>query len=344
MTQMQADATIRKAIRSSSEGVIFLPSRKAEQVYELPRLNEIAQNLRRPAAACFLERALETMEHRDGANPDDPAGYDGVPDGQVKLRARIGPGGNVLQVEVLESGFDDETVPACVSRAVKKQHFPQNQSGNNHHIDIVYWVSLGMQAAMSREALAARVRRERVEAAIRAKPCLQGRVRAGSYTVEGLNLVGPGGATMANRIDQSSLPADVRKCVAQAFRGIRLPADAESFVRPVSPAIRFDVGADGTIAVQDEQWLELVKLEERAAKAERRAELTGGDAVAGGDEQAPPTHILDGVDRGEPPAPTTDTPAPQGPPAEPAPGDPGKGGIKLDLGGRTDEPAPEPSP
>src|SRR5690606_9203940 len=56
VSDSDANRYIRRAIRSSSEGVILLPSQRAEQVYELPRLNEIAQGLRAPAARCFLMR------------------------------------------------------------------------------------------------------------------------------------------------------------------------------------------------------------------------------------------------------------------------------------------------
>ena len=51
VSKEQADRFIRRAILSSPEGVIMLPSKQAERLFELPRLNEIAQELRPPAAA-----------------------------------------------------------------------------------------------------------------------------------------------------------------------------------------------------------------------------------------------------------------------------------------------------
>jgi hypothetical protein len=354
MTEMQKNETIRRAIRSSSEGVIFLPSRKAEQVYELPRLNEIAQGLRQPAAACFLQRALETMEPA----PQTEEGFVGVPDGQVKLRARIGPNGQVLRTEVLESGFDDEAVPQCVAKAIRQKRFPENPSGTNHYIDIIYWVSLGMAADLKSATMQKHLRKETVQAAIRAKPCVTGRVSPGSYTVEGLNLVGPDGSTMANRVDQSSLPEDSRKCVARAFREIRLPADKTTFVRPVMPTVRFDVKADGTIAVADEDWLRLVQLEERAQRAQQRADLgveVGEDAKPSLVDEGEPDGVIAGEatvqvddgaavsgDKEDPPPSVEPKPKPKKPKK-----DPGKGGLKIDLGTRGSDaarPPSEPSP
>jgi hypothetical protein len=335
MTPMQADRAIARAIRSSNEGVILLPSQKAEAIYELPRLNEIAHELRQPAAACFLAAAVQTME--PAANE---VGWKGVPDGQVKIRARISPAGHVLVTEVLESGFATEAVPQCVAEAINAKRFPENDTGNTHYVDIVYWVSLGMQAELRGDALARHMRREQAEAAIRAKTCFEGRVPQGGYWIEGLNLVGRDGGTMANRVDQTELPDEVRGCVAQAFRDIRLPPAPDSFVRPVAPRVRFDVLPQGRIRVKDEEWLRLVKLEERARRDKRRAELTAdGDSGVGptGSEGEVPSERVDVVE----PAAEEDPASPPDERTEPAPerkgADPGKGGIKLDLSGRGDE-------
>jgi hypothetical protein len=254
-------------------------------------------------------------------------GWSGVPDGQVKIRARIAPSGHVLMAEVLESGFAEGKVPACVIEAVKTKKFPENETGNTHYVDIVYWVSLGMQSELRGQALADHMRREQAEAGIRAKKCFEGRVPEGGYWIEGLNLVGSDGATMANRIDQAALPDEVRACVTQAFRDIRLPAAPDSFVRPVAPRARFDVLPEGRVRVKDEDWLRLVKLEERAKRDKQRAELTSD----GGTSEVP----REGVDVVEPEAEETATDDEVGeepPPRDAA--DPGKGGIKLDLSGR----------
>jgi hypothetical protein len=322
MSKMQRDRTIQRAIRSSSEGVILLPSSKADQVYELPRLNEIAQELRQPAAACFLAAAVQTMERAD-----TDVGWSGVPDGQVKFRVRIAPSGHVMVAEVLESGFAAAAVPECVAEAIKAKRFPENETGNNHFVDIVYWVSLGMQSELRGDALAHHLRREQTEAGVRAKKCFEGRVTEGGYWIEGLNLVGSDGSTMANRVDQAKLPEEVRACVTQAFRDIRLPAAPDSFVRPVAPRIRFDVLPEGRVRVHDEEWLRLVKLEERAQRDKRRADLAETDAPVGEER----VDVVEGVEPEVEDA-TDDQvsdEAPEGPKA-----DPGKGGIKLDLSGR----------
>ena len=162
---------------------------------------------------------------------------------------------------------------------------------------------------------------------MRAKKCFEGRVTEGGYWIEGLNLVGSDGSTMANRVDQAKLPEEVRACVTQALREIRLPAAPDSFVRPVAPKIRFDVLPEGRVRVHDEEWLRLVKLEERAQRDKRRADLADGDGPVGEER----------VDVGEDAEPAVEEPTedqvtdatPEGPRA-----DPGKGGIKLDLSGR----------
>lgn len=338
---------VKRAIRSSNEGVILMPSEKAERVFELPRLNEIAQGLRQPAAECFLRRAIETMEPA----PGDERGFTGVPEGQVKIRTRIAYTGEVVRTEVLESGFADPEVPGCIEKAIAAQQFPPNKTGVTHFIDVIYWVSLGMQGDVHTDAYRNHVRRESVAAAVRAKPCLQGRVATGSYQVQGLNLVDRDGNTMINRIDGSSLPAEVRSCVARALRDLRMPRQAESFVRRVSTAVDFSIGGDGVVSVVGEDWLRLLELEEKAKLAQRRAELGADgedepvDVIANPTEprgDRPGRRRDPNVDTG----PVDDAPAEDATPDEPptAPvgkrGDPGRGGLKLDLGPRRPADAP----
>jgi hypothetical protein len=323
---------LQKAIRSSNEGVILLPSSKAERVYELPRLNEIAHALREPAAACFLERAILTMEPTD-----DERGFAKVPEGQVKIRARIAPSGEVMSADVLESGFVDETMPDCISRAVSRQTFPQNKGGVAHYIDVVYWVSLGLQGDVHTEAYRLHVRREQASAAIRSRPCVSGRAPAGRYRIAGLNLVDRNGTTMINRVDAGDLPPDIRACFAAALRDLRLPPAPDAFVRPVTAQLELEVAPDGTVAVADEQWLHLIELEEAEQRNAAREALAPGDD----DPQAAAPIVVDGIDRGEPPASdpqapvdglprdTTDQAPPQ-PPTTPAK-DPGGAGLKIDL-------------
>ncbi|MCR9165250.1 MAG: hypothetical protein ACE37F_26950 [Nannocystaceae bacterium] len=313
-TQLQAEATIRKAIRQSPEGFIFLPSKRAERVYELPRLNEIAQSMRQPAAACFLGEAVKTMRLAAPGGDEDAPAYEGVPDGQAKLRMRVGADGKVLRVETLETGFEGESVPECIAEELSRRRFPENQTGTAHYIDVVYWVSLGPQPRT--DGHAERIRREQVEAGVRAKKCLQGRVGVGAYTIEGLNLVASNGATVANRVEQKGLPDEVRQCVATAFRSLRLLADDSTFIRPVGVRTQFVVADDGVVSVEDEDWLRLVELEERARRDALRAER---DAVN-------PVDTL-------PPEPLPE-PLPEAVPEQAPQADPGEAGLRLDIGPR----------
>jgi hypothetical protein len=102
----------------------------------------------------------------------------------------------------------------------------------------------------------------------------------------------------------------------------------------VTPRIRFDVLPQGRIRVKDEEWLRLVKLEERAQRVKQRAELID-DAD---EEEADPNRrdVLDAPDPDVREEPTeAETEAEAEAEAGPAPrGDPGQGGLKLDLGGR----------
>lgn len=350
VSDSDANRYIRRAIRSSSEGVILLPSQRAEQVYELPRLNEIAQGLRAPAARCFLMRAIETMEPAP-AGSDEGRAYVHVPEGQMKVRVRISPSGEVLRTEVLESGFTDEHMEPCLREVLEDQRWPPNKSGNAHFLDVVYWVSLGMQRGLETEEMATHLRREQVTAGRRAKVCLQGRVDAGRYEVGGLNLIDREGGTLVNRIDTGDLPEPIRACLAAAFRTIRLPRDPEAFVRPVTPRVVFEVGRDGAVGVDGESWLELVELEERARRAAERQALEGDGAEAVVDElpaHRPEPDVSTGVlgvggrDAGaagedEPGTseapPPGDEPEPPDPPPAPNPDaeDPGRGGLRLDL-------------
>jgi len=229
---------------------------------------------------------------------------------------------------------------------INDQKWPPNKTGNAHFVDVVYWVSLGMQADVHSTAWRDRIKREQIGAGVRAKQCLQGRVAPGSYPVQGLNLVDREGGTMANRIDPeeaAGLSDEVRGCVARAFRDIRLAPARESFVRPVVARTQFVVATDGSITVDGEEWLRLMDLEERAKREADRAALAGGDAGAGAPvERAPvdagePTDAGAPTDAGEP----TDAEAPATVDAEPKDGkprrDPGQRGLRLDLGARPRE-------
>lgn len=329
VTRAQADRYVSKAIRSSSEGVILLPSKKAERVYEVQRLNEIAQGLRKPAAVCFINRAIETIrrEEVDG----EPTFVD-VPEGQIKMRARISPDGQVLRTDVLESGFRDEAIEPCLLQAVRKQRWPENKSGHVHHVDVVYWVSLGAQRGMTPK-VKVHLRKAQTAAGIRARQCLEGRVDAGTYEVRGLNLVDREGKTIVNRVDPVNLPERTAACIATALKEIGLPQDPDAFIRPIMPVVRFEVQRDGSVKVRDEEWLALIHEEEKALRAAKRAELLGADkdAPSGrgkGDLQKGDKRRGKGETGDE-----NEGSLPDGPPPKRARprGDPGKGGTKLDL-------------
>jgi hypothetical protein len=337
----QAFRFVKKAIRTSSEGFVLMPSVRAERVYELARLNEISQVMRGPAAACFLNRAIETMKRVEG---QDGPSYADVPEGQVKIRTRIAPDGSVMRTEVLESGFKDGGVVPCVEEVIQRQKFPQNQQGHAHYIDVIYWVSLGAYRGAGGEAEVTRLRREQAAAGVRARNCLKGRVEAGTYEIASLALADRDGRVLVNRVEPSALPADVAACVAQALRGVRIDPDPDSFVRPLAPVVAFSVAADGTIGVRDEEWHQLLMDEEAAARDAKRAELLGGSAsTAGAVARTRPTEpgqVTDPASVVPASVPTVE------PTSEPTPGlasqpplppgarpDPSQPGLKLDLRG-----------
>lgn len=322
-TTSQARRYVDKAVRRSSEGVILMPSKKAESLYDRTRLNEIAQNLRVPAAQCFVGRAVETMKIGE---QDGETTYVGVPEGQIRIRTRINPAGEVLRTEVLETGFKDETMYPCLDKAIRAVKWTQNKTGVIQFIDVIYWVSLGFSVEDHTDAAKLELRKQTAIAATRARKCLEGRVSAGRYPVQGLSLVDREGRTLANRVDPGVLPEAVTECVAIVFREIRMPRVKEAFVRPISPTADFVVATDGSVSFADEKWLALILLEEEALKAERRGAI-GDDASTEIDEGEPPV--------GEAPAPaaSTGTPSADGPAR-----DPGTGGQKLKLGGLRGEP------
>lgn len=310
---------MKTAVRSSSEGVILLPAKKSEVVYELRRLNEIALALRVAAAKCFVARAIETMEPT--GDPDQP--FAGVPEGQAKLRARVSPDGQVLRTEWLDEGFSDPRILSCVERAVQVQTFPPQSTNMNQFIDVVYWASLGIQPDLDDPAAVALRRREVAEVEDRARGCLKGTLAAGHYVARGLNLVGADGVSLGSRIDQNQWSDDTRACVARVLRDLRLPPAEDTFVRPVTSTMNFDVSSDGTVAGGEGEWLRLVRLEEMAERAQKRAELLDDEG------EGPPT---DPSPRAEAPAliededervPTTGVPS--------TIVDPGQAGLKLEL-------------
>jgi len=318
----QAMRYVQKAVRSSSEGVIILPSRRAESLFDLQRLNDIAQTLRAPAAACFINRAIETMKkgERDGE-----MAYVDVPEGQIKLRTYLAPDGEVLRMTVLETGFKDAEIEPCIKEAIRKQSWIKNRTGLVQYLDVVYWVSLG-DSAEDRSAEAQKeLRRQQALAALRGKGCLEGRAEPGTYEIDGLNLLDREGNTLVSRIEPNGLPERVRECLAVVMKQIRMPRSPESFVRPVAPHVTYTMAKDGSVTFSDEEWISVVMLEEQAIREEKRAEVS--DWTRG----ATPSPISDPEPEPEP-EPEPVAPEPKREPAAP-PKDPAQGGIKLKLGG-----------
>jgi hypothetical protein len=205
---------------------------------------------------------------------------------------------------------------------------------------VYYWVSLGFFAAAQTQDFAELLRRQQAEAGLRGVGCLRGRVPPGTYVVSGLNLFDREGRSLVNRIERGSFPSEVSACMAGVFKAIRIHAEPDSFVRPAAPKVEFIVASDGTVSFADQRWLELVELEERAARDKRKAELL--DQPLGADQGEP-----DGfIDVGEPDDAPNDADHPDDPgepPSLPQPsldpkpkptGDPSKPGTKIDLSPR----------
>lgn len=334
VTQAQADQYMRDAIRQSSEGVVLEPSQKGLDQIERTRLNEIAQELRRPGAVCFLERAIATMEPGE---VDGEQVWTAVPEGQAKFRVRVAVDGTVLSTELLESGFTDDHMETCLAEALTKQRFVESRDSFAYFIDVYYWVSLGFFAEAQTESFAALMRRQQAEAGLRAKNCLTGRVPAGEYVVTGLNLFDRDGRTVVNRIDRGELPTEVSSCIATAFKQIRIHAEPDAFIRPAAPEVAFTVTADGIVSMADERWLEMIVLEEQAQREMRRNELLGQTGEGGAVDDEVSEDWVDVVDDST----AVPAPTPSDPPPAPAPApvadpsaDPTKPGTKLDLSPR----------
>ncbi len=334
VSRLQADQYKRDAVRMSNEGVVLEPLDRAAHQYDRLRLNEIAQELRGPAAVCFVERAIQTME--PGTIDGEPGWVD-VPEGQARIRAHVSVDGSVLSTDLLESGFTDEVMVECLRKAISKLRFPQSRDSFAHNVDIFYWVSLGFFRAAQTEEFAELMRKQQALAGVEAKNCLTGRVGPGEYPVSGLNLFDRDGRTVINRIDPGPLPPEVATCIATAFRAIRIPPESEAFVRPATPSVVFTVAADGSVSISDERWLELVLLEEEAAREARKAELEGrppGKAPEEPDMLELPEHPIDELPLDRPsdsksPEETADEPPVDVPPAK----DPGNN-TKIDFSPR----------
>ena len=349
-TYAQARRYVDKAVRRSTEGVILMPSRKAETLYDRTRLNDIAQNLRVPAAVCFVNRAITTMQRAQSKDGD--LMFKDVPEGQIRIRTRINSAGQVLRTEVLESGFKDEQMYPCLDEAIRKVKWTQNKTGAVQFIDVIYWVSLGYQAEDHSDEAKAELRRQTAKASIKAKQCLSGRVGEGRYKVDGLSLVDRDGRTLANRIDPGVLPDKVGECVAIVLREMRFARVQEAFVRPILPSVEFIVDQAGSVTFADEAWYAVLEQEEQILKEERQAELaaamddpnTAIDEASIPSGSSAPNRPASPLATGPGTGPASDMPAPAAPTAAASGADPAAGGMKLKLGGlRGSSPPPKAS-
>jgi hypothetical protein len=323
VTRMQRDNYIRDAVRMSNEGVVLEPASNIDSIDRV-RLIEVAQALRTPAAICFLERAITTMEP---GTVDGEPGWVDVPEGQAKVRARVSADGTVLATDVLESGFTDDEMEACLLEAIADQRFIPSKDAFAYHVDVFYWVSLGFFRSAQTGDFAELMRRQQAAAGVVAKNCIIGRVPPGEYPVSGLNLFDRDGNTVINRIERGELSAEVGGCVAAAFKAIRIPAEPEAFVRPAGPQVTFTVADDGTVTVSDERWLALIEKEDQAIREARKAELLD-QPIGAGEVEPDSLELAD-----EPPAPDPEplSPADDDVPLEHGPQ---PGGVKIDLSPR----------
>lgn len=334
----------------ATEGVLILPTGRSEEAFGILRLYELAESLRPPAAQCFLERAIATMV----PDAEDPRGYRSIPEGQLKLRIRVGADGKLAEMDVSDNRFQDPEVPRCFSRLLESRAWPETSVAYALPLDVVYWVHASPPGAGDEWSSA--LRRQTAEVATRGATCVEPHLSPGEHTFEALVLVGRSGDALATRVepDRSGLPEDARGCLAHALRETRLAVDETAFVRPVRLVLRYAADDAGALAVHDGEWLRRLQLEELARRAQQqalagvaptpvrvpgRSEVnpsssdavdTSSDAADTSIEAADPSRGPEGEPgASEDPSET----AGSGPGSGPA-ADPGQSGLRLDLSGR----------
>jgi hypothetical protein len=278
-------------------------------------------------------------------------GLSAVPQGQVRLRARLNATGEVLRAELMETTIEDGPLVSCVQEAIGAQAFPSVRASTLRWVDVLYWVSLGYDRGRDSPERQRFHRREVAEASRAAKQCFGGRVQGGSYPLQGVSLVDREGTSLINRIEPNDLPPPVNRCIAQVFRRIEAPADPESFVRAVISDVVYTVDPEGVVAFGDEEWLRLTELEAAALRREQTSfaptpsangKAVGGSVTISGVGVTPsPKRRLDSAIEGprleeEVSAPLSNSAAAAGDPAskDPASKDPAAAGLRLNLGGR----------
>lgn len=299
-------------VKGAAEGVTLLPNRQSDVIYSPRRLAEIAQSLREGAAQCFIRQALENVQ----IDPSHPGELTGVPEGQLKLRIRLTPGGKAINTEVLDSSFPGDAMPRCFAKLVEAREWPKQATASNQTIEAVYWTGFGEHPEAGTPEFETRVHRQAAEAGDRARACLDERVQPGTYTVQGLNLINSDGVTVASRVLASDLPKPVRECVEGELEPIRLKASS-AFIRPIISEINYTMADDRQVAMADDAWLRLVRLEDQAIRAEM---LSGTEDITLPDATSPAEPVA---------SPSDGEPEPQGPTSV----DPGASGLKLDLTG-----------
>ena len=359
----QIDRYLETAVGMSNEGVVLQPSEAMARQTDRTRLNEIAQALRIPFAACFLKRTIETATLVEVPKGEGALMLEGIPQGQLRIRARLNSAGKVLRAEFMEGTVDDSAMVQCVEAGIVAQEFPAVRSNTLRWIDVLYWVSLGYDRGRDSPARRAYQRRQVAEAARVATACLDDRTAPGVYHLRGVSLADREGTALINRIEPNDLPGPVSRCVAQVFRQVSAPPDPESFVRAVFSEVEFEVREDGAVTFADAEWLRLVELEAAARDAERAA-TERPPAGARAPDDPPIRGVGVGVAPRAPMDPEAQGPRLEGPasnaetperPRSTAPGpdtatgsgevtpsgasdpratDPAESGLQLDLGGR----------
>ena len=350
----QIDRYLERGVALSSQGVVLMPSQAMERETDRTRMTEIARALQLPLSLCFLRRTIEAAEIGE---VEGQRALVRVPQGQLRVRARLNGAGEVQQVELMEGTFEDSPMVRCIEDAVQEQAFPAVRSNTLRWIDVVHWVSLGYDQGREQPDLV-RARRLQVARLSRSSlRCLEGRLRPGTYRAEGVNLVDRTGSTLVNRIEPGALPGPVARCVAQVFKALTTNAEPESYVRAILPVVEYQVDGAGVATFADAEWLRLLDLEAAAQRAgAASAPPASGEGGGPANARSP---AIQGVmtapmpDKGLDPAvegPRLQGDASKAPEAERDPGtdtetedmdapalspaDPSEAGLRLRLGGR----------
>jgi hypothetical protein len=283
---LTAESYVRRAIHESAQGIVIFDLFGQSSGQDLVRLREIAQELRTPAAQCFLARGIETIELSQSAEGRELLG---VPSGQAKFRVHLTSDGRVARSDAVENGFSDQVMVSCLKKVIEAKFFPKSSTGMPWTVDLVYWVNLGFHSQLDAEEFKFELRRQVALASSKAVGCFrQAGAAQGTYTLNGLNLVSPNGVTMVNRI-RAPLPDDAIRCLEVAYRPIRVAPELDSFARPLFFDATFHVLDSESITFDDAEWLRLTELESAAQAGAERSEEREEPPTAADTPQSQPS-------------------------------------------------------